>query len=149
MAEQTVAETVAGNIRAYRQLLGMEQDAVARRMQSLGLAWRRATVSEAERNQRNITIAEMLALAIALDTTVEQLVDTRGPVGRRGPRLSLSEGLIKVSEDDEPDYQVVGPAIPPEYVTALVCSHKAYLTVEWDDKQRYKRIDFIDEVSAS
>jgi transcriptional regulator with XRE-family HTH domain len=136
----TVAEAVAGNIRAYRQLRGLEQETLARSMQSLGIAWRRATVSEAERNQRNVTIAELLGLALALETTVEQLVDTRGPEGRRGPRVSLSEGPVLVNEGSDEPFQVVGPVIPPEHVTALVCSHKAYAEVEWDDNRRYKRI---------
>jgi hypothetical protein len=88
---------------------------------------------------------------LALEVTLEQLLDTRGPEGRRGPRLSLSKGpgLTKVSEDDEPSYQVLSPAIPPEDVTALVCSHEAYAEVEWDDKQHYKRLTFVPKVPAS
>jgi len=87
----------------------------------------------------------------ALEATIEQLLDTRGPEGRRGPRLSLSEGAVTVSEDDEPAYRVLGPALPPEDVTALVCSHKAYIDIdiEWDEQQHYKRLEVIHEGSVS
>jgi hypothetical protein len=60
-------------------------------MQSIGFAWRAATVSEIERSVRNVTIAEMLGLRIALDATVEQLIDPRGPERRGGPLLTISE----------------------------------------------------------
>ena len=54
--------------------------------------WRQATVSEIEREGggRNVTITEMLGLALALDVTIEQLVDSRGPDGWRGPYMILS-----------------------------------------------------------
>jgi transcriptional regulator with XRE-family HTH domain len=119
--QQTVAETVAGNIRAYRQLRGLEQSALAQRMRAIGIPWRQATVSETERNQRNVSVTELLGLAIALNATVEQFVDTRGPASRVGPQLVLSDQL------DEP------AAIPflPSSVTVLVCPHKLYAEVEW------------------
>jgi transcriptional regulator with XRE-family HTH domain len=146
---QTVAQIVADNIRAYRQIRGLDQAQLAQRMQSLGIGWRRPTVSEVERKQRNVTVAEALGLTLALNVTVAQLVDSRGPEARRGPRLWLAEGpeLIKVSEDDGSGYQVVGLAIPPERVTALICSHKAYVDAKWNDKQQYKGLTFVHEES--
>jgi transcriptional regulator with XRE-family HTH domain len=145
----TVAETVADNVRAYRQIRGIDQADLAERMKSFGAPWRQVTVSEVERNQRNVTVSELVTLVFALEATIEQLLDTRGPEGRRGPRLSLSEGAVKVSEDDEPAYRVLGPALPPEHVTALVCSHKAYIDIEWDEQQHYKRLEVIPEGSVS
>jgi transcriptional regulator with XRE-family HTH domain len=137
MQKQTVAETVAGNIRAYRQLRGLDQATLARHMRQLGFAWRQVTVSEAERNERSVTIAEMLGLAAALATTVEQLVDTRGPEGRRGPQLVLTNqlqqrhGIIRIREETGEDaYSLI---LPPDDVTALVCPHKKYLEIDWGE----------------
>jgi transcriptional regulator with XRE-family HTH domain len=145
----TVAETVAVNVRAYRQIRGIDQAGLAERMKSFGVPWRQVTVSEVERNQRNVTVSELVALVAALGATIEQLLDTRGPEGRRGPRLALSEGMVKVSEDDEPAYRVLGPALSPEDVTALICSHNAYIDIEWDEQQHYSRLEVIHEASVS
>jgi transcriptional regulator with XRE-family HTH domain len=137
MQKQTVAETVAGNIRAYRQLRGLEQAALAQKMRRIGFAWRQVTVSEAERNERSVTVAEVLGLAAALATTVEQLVDTRGPEGRRGPHLLLTNqlqqrvGTVRIREETGEDaYSLI---LPPDDVTALVCTHKKYLEIDWDE----------------
>jgi transcriptional regulator with XRE-family HTH domain len=135
--KQQVAETVAGNIRAYRQLRGLEQAALARRMLSLGFTWRQVTVSDIERNQRDVTVAELLGLAVALDTTIENLVDTRGPEGRRGPDLLISDRPA-LADGPVLDGQVVEPFdrridLPPASVSALVCPHKLYAETEWID----------------
>ena len=143
---QTVAETLASNIRAYRQLRGLDQAALARRMRSLGFGWRRVTVSEVERNQRNVIVAELLGLTLALDATVQQLVDTRGPEGRRGPDLLLSGLQLVDPHRPAPavvdDVDSVGSGdirtvvtVPPADATALVCPHKAYAETEWVDNQ--------------
>jgi hypothetical protein len=124
---KTAAETVAGNVRVYRQLRRLEQGVVARRLQSLGIPWRQVTVSEVERNQRNVTITELLGLAVALETTIEQLLDPRGPERMRGPYLVL--------EDPELQTLKAGPplVIMAEDLTALVCTHKAHAVAAWDD----------------
>lgn len=139
MEQKTVAETVAGNIRAYRQLRGLEQAALAQRMQTIGIPWRQATVSEVERNRRDVTITELLGLALTLNATVEQFVDTRGPASRVGPQLILSDKL------DEP------AAIPflPSSVTVLVCPHKLYAEVEWDENNlQSMEIKAVDEAAS-
>jgi len=136
---RTVAETVAGNVRTYRQLRGFDQARLARRMQSLGIEWRQVTVSEVERNQRNVSATELFALAYALETTIDQLYDTRGPERIRGPRLSFidilnSPGTVEVEDGGEiVDRRVPTLAIPPQDVTAFVCAHKAYPVALWDD----------------
>jgi transcriptional regulator with XRE-family HTH domain len=128
--DKTVAETVAGNVRAFRQLRGMDQADLARRMYSLSMSWSRVTVSEVERSQRNVTVAELLKLALALGTTIEQLLDTRGPERIRGPHLALYDR----SEDptERTPFHIV---LPPTAVPALVCTHPSdpYLVAEWDD----------------
>jgi transcriptional regulator with XRE-family HTH domain len=130
-----VADAVASNIRAYRQLRGFEQDALARRMASLGFKWRRPTVSEVERRNRDVTVAELFGLTAALGTTIENLIDTRGPEGRRGPDLLISD---RPPLPDGPvlDGQVVEPfdrrlVLPPGSVSALVCPHRLYAEAEW------------------
>jgi len=59
--DRTVKETVAGNVRAFRQLRSMDQADLARRMYSLSMSWSRVTVSEVERGERNVTVAELLS----------------------------------------------------------------------------------------
>ena len=128
--DRTVKETVAGNVRAFRQLRGMDQADLARRMYSLSMSWSRVTVSEVERGERNVTVAELLKLALALGTTIEQLLDTRGPERIRGPHLALYDR----SEDptERTPFHIV---LPPTAVPALVCTHPSdpYLVAEWDD----------------
>jgi transcriptional regulator with XRE-family HTH domain len=141
----TVKKAVADNIRAYRQLRGLDQDELARRMSSVGVGiqWRRVTVSEVERDQRNVTVPELLWLALALDTTVERLLDPRGPERLKGPELYLT--LLPAPELPEEEAAALGrekrldvgeyriQAISPEDLTALVCGHEARAVAEWDD----------------
>jgi transcriptional regulator with XRE-family HTH domain len=130
-----VALTVADNLRAFRQLRDIDQAALARRMNVLGIGWRQVTVSEVERGPRNVTVSELLALAFALGTTIEQLLDPRGPERIRGPWLSLS-GALEVDLDKK------GPidAIPAEKVSSLVCTHGEYPVIEWDDENSEVKI---------
>jgi transcriptional regulator with XRE-family HTH domain len=113
--DKTVKETVAGNIRAFRQLRGMDQADLARRMYSLSMSWSRVTVPEVERRERNVTVAELLKLALALGTTIEQLLDTRGPERIRGPRLALYD-----RSEDPADHPPFHMALPATAVPALV-----------------------------
>jgi transcriptional regulator with XRE-family HTH domain len=135
VSAKTVAETVADNVRGFRQLRGIDQAVLARRMELLGISWRQVTVSEVEREHRNVTVPELLALAVALGTTIEQLLDPRGPERIRGPWLSLS-GALEVDLDNR------GPveAIPAEKVSLLVCTHGEYPVIEWDDENSEVKI---------
>jgi transcriptional regulator with XRE-family HTH domain len=130
LADKTVKEAIADNVRAFRQLRGMDQAELARRMYSLSMSWSRVTVSEVERGQRNVTVAELLKLALALRTTMEQLLDTRGPERIRGPHLALYD-----RSDDPTERTPFHIALPPTAVPALVCTHPSdtYLVAEWDD----------------
>ena len=95
-------------------------------------------MSEVERHQRNVTITELLGLAVALSATVDQFVDPRGPASRVGPQLVIADRV------DEP------AAIPflPSSVTALVCPHKLYAEVEWvENKLQGMSIKAVDEAS--
>jgi 8-oxo-dGTP pyrophosphatase MutT (NUDIX family) len=57
------------NIRAQRARLGLTQASVSRRMNQLGFNWYPQTVGLVERNQRPLLADELLALALALETT--------------------------------------------------------------------------------
>jgi transcriptional regulator with XRE-family HTH domain len=148
---KTVTETVADNVRAYRQLRGIDQAALARRMEGVGIPWRQVTVSEVERKGRNVTVAELLGLALNLETTIEQLLDTRGPERIRGPGVVLlavrefpvtkpgqKEEVANLGREirgKDGDKEIFRTeAIYPEDMTALVCTHKARAVAEWDDE---------------
>jgi transcriptional regulator with XRE-family HTH domain len=128
--DKTVKEAVADNVRAFRQLRGWDQADLARRMYSLNMSWSRVTVSEVERSQRNVTVAELLKLALALGTTIEQLLDTRGPERIRGPHLALYD-----RSEDPTERTPFHIALPPTAVPSLVCTHPntAHVVAEWDD----------------
>jgi transcriptional regulator with XRE-family HTH domain len=128
--DKTVKEAVADNVRAFRQLRGMDQAELARRMYSLSMSWSRVTVSEVERAQRNVTVAELLALTLALETTIEQLLDTRGPERKRGPHMALYD------KPEDPTERRFHIPLPAEAVQALVCTHTPHPiqpVAEWDD----------------
>jgi transcriptional regulator with XRE-family HTH domain len=128
---KTIRRTVADNVRGFRQLRSIDQAVLARRMEALGIEWRQVTVSEVERDQRNVTVSELLALAFALGATIEQLLDPRGPErSRRGPWLSFSE--TSVVRLNDPDHR--GDGVPADRVVGLVCTHAPqWLEVDWDD----------------
>jgi transcriptional regulator with XRE-family HTH domain len=136
MPTKTVRETVADNVRGFRQLRGIDQSILARRMEGLGYGWRQVTVSEVERDQRNVTAAELLGLALALETSIEQLLDPRGPERVRGPGLSFTER--------DPDSGVIF-AIPAMHVVNLVCTHALYPIVQWDDDERVNSVTWATE----
>ena len=129
----TAAETVASNVRAYRQLRGMDQGVLAGRLRDVGIAWRQVTVSEVERNQRSVTVQELLALAFALGTTILQLLDTRGPERIEGPLMALVPESSMSNLGIPLWRQARVQSIRPEDLTALVCAHEGRLVAEWDD----------------
>ena len=152
MESWTIHETLAHNVRAYRQLRGLDQAELGHRMQSLGHLWRQVTVSEVERRQRSVSVPEMIALTLALGVTVEQLLDPRGPERRRGPRLALADHIAKITGDSgdtlrrqlqplDPDDRLT---IDPDDVTALLCLNNVYPDVDWDPiRHTLRRVEWI------
>jgi len=132
MPTKMVRETVADNVRGFRQLRGIDQATLARRMEGLGYDWRQVTVSEIENDQRNVTVAELLGLALALETSIEQLLDPRGPERARGPWLSFGKGRGTY-------------AIPGTHVVNLVCTHALYPIVQWDDDEKVHNLTWATE----
>jgi transcriptional regulator with XRE-family HTH domain len=76
------SEILGHNVRAYRDLGRLTQDDLAERMSALRFEWARATVSEVERAGRSVTADELFALAGCLQTTIAELLDPAGPLGK-------------------------------------------------------------------
>ena len=75
MAAQPVdiAALARANIRAARARLKLTQAQVAHRMRQLGYGWYPQTCGLVERNQRPLLADELAALALALETTPDEL----------------------------------------------------------------------------
>lgn len=82
---------VAANVRAYRLLQQMTQDALALRMTDLGHDWGRSTVSAVELNRRSVIVDELFGLALCFGVTIGGLLDPTGPDHRRN--FSFTVGM--------------------------------------------------------
>jgi transcriptional regulator with XRE-family HTH domain len=60
----------------------------------LGHRWVRVTVSEVERGRRNLTVDELLGLALVLDATLEELLDPMGIEGDDWRMLDYGSAAI-------------------------------------------------------
>jgi transcriptional regulator with XRE-family HTH domain len=85
------SDALAENLRAYRLLRHVTQDALAARMAQLGHGWGRSTVSAVEGRSRNVTVDELFGLALSLGVAIGDLLDPAGP--DRSRRLSFDIGL--------------------------------------------------------
>jgi transcriptional regulator with XRE-family HTH domain len=113
-----ITDVLAANVRAYRQLRRTEQEDIAERMNTLGHAWRRVTVSEVERGKRNVTVPELMGLVLVLGASIQQLLDPRGPEERSGPNIAVNDDI----------------ALQAWQMRALVCSTKTlYFDAKWRD----------------
>lgn len=75
MASTPYGEILARRIRAVRAEKQLKQDSVARRMRALGFeAWTRQIVGSTEKPTRRVTAAEIIGLALALETSVPTLL---------------------------------------------------------------------------
>jgi transcriptional regulator with XRE-family HTH domain len=74
------AATIAANIRYHRRVRDWSQTELTERMNALGYPWSRPTVSDVERANRDVTVDELAALAIALGESPLTLLD---PLGAR------------------------------------------------------------------
>lgn len=75
MAPTTYAEVLARNVRAARSRADIGQESLAARMRALGhKAWIRQTVGSTERGRRRPAAEEILALSLALETSIAALM---------------------------------------------------------------------------
>jgi transcriptional regulator with XRE-family HTH domain len=82
------SQVLAANVRTWRGLRGLSQAQLAERMSRLGHGWTESIVGFVEQNRRNVTVDELVGLAIALNTReLGSLLDPLGPEGehRFGP----------------------------------------------------------------
>ena len=78
-----LSQVLADNLRMSRTLLRLSQEEVSELMWQLGHDWKRATVSEVERNGRVVSIDEITSLALVLQRSIPDLLDPTG-IDRRG-----------------------------------------------------------------
>lgn len=125
-----ITDVLADNTRAYRLLGRLEQTDVAERMASLGHPWTRQTVSDVERGRRNLTVDELLGLAMVFGVSIGALLDPMAPDGRgraaldhatdaeplpapTGSTWAHSRSVVVLRWDDGPAGFAVEPAPPP------------------------------------
>jgi hypothetical protein len=84
-----LSEVVARNVRAYRTLANLHQSQLAALMTRLGHGWAAGTVSDVERNARNVSVDELAALAVILRTSVPALLSLVGFWQSEGPLLDV------------------------------------------------------------
>ena len=83
---------IGDNLKWVRDLCGLSQDALAERMKALGHRnWFPTTISEAERGLRLISSEELLALALALETTIYHLLSPLA-LHKSAPRIDIGLG---------------------------------------------------------
>ncbi len=128
-----IDEVLGGNVRAFRLLRLLEQASVAERMRYFGHGWSQSTVAQVERGHRNVTVPELVSLTLALDVTIDQLLDPRGPERRIGPDLALARGANLVLASDPAQVVASGLTVvlPASEVTALVCAHEIRKRSTW------------------
>lgn len=136
-----LSEVLARNARQIRGLQRLSQDDVAQRMTTLGHAWSRQTTSDVERGLRNVTVDELIGLALVLGESIGRLLD---PAANR-PAPDLRTAI----DPGDPDIPYIGPknaddawpkelpgtnriGIPRVALRALLES-RLVLRIAWDD----------------
>jgi transcriptional regulator with XRE-family HTH domain len=94
MPSGAFARNIARNIRAARVRNELEQRNVVARMRAMGFGnWHRQTLSKIETGERRLLADELLALAYALDTSIEMLVT---PAADAKGYIQFGEGAVHV-----------------------------------------------------
>jgi transcriptional regulator with XRE-family HTH domain len=105
-------DVVARNLRAYRRAQELSQEDVGRRMSICGHDWSAGIVGFVERGDRNVTVDELVALAVVLGRPLPALLDpTVDPTGLEG-RLEL--GL------DFPGHDIASAPLPAQVAAQFV-----------------------------
>lgn len=152
------SQILARNLGGIRRLGGYRQELVAERMNFLGHPWTRQTVGEVEQNRRNVTVDELLSLALVFGITVARLLDARieraalGELGDEGliefhgwPRKRkvalLRPGTAAVNYANTQHPEIL---IDDVDMDGVLCGHKAEMYVAWDNLERWRlrKIEF-------
>lgn len=157
MGSQKVGELVGMNVKAARERRGMTQGQLGLALEAfLGKTWTRQAVSIAESGDRAFAAEDLLALAGATGTTVEDLLLPTDPSALRDgvvalPAVDLSyEGLLDIviglTEDENVEAQAeAGSSLLREKVTRLREAHELLAqAVELSDK----RLKLIEEMAT-
>jgi transcriptional regulator with XRE-family HTH domain len=133
-----LSEALAENARQLRSLRDLSQDDVAERMRALGHQWSRQTTSDVERAKRNVTIDELLGLAIVLAASISDLLDPRGVLRDFTAAVDPGDRDLPYTEshrvDDPTPIEIPGSAgigLPPAVVRAIV-EGRIKLSLTWD-----------------
>lgn len=92
-------QVVGRNVSERRQALRWSQEQLAERLRDAGLSWDRPMVARFEAGSRPLSAADLLLLALVLDTTVPALVSSTGTAvalspGVRVPGERLSDMVM-------------------------------------------------------
>lgn len=152
------SQILARNLGAVRRLRGWRQELVADRMNFLGWQWTRQTVGEVEQNRRNVTVDELLSLALVFGITIARLLDARperllGPLGDEGliefrpnPRkakvalLRRTSAAVHYATSQHPEM-----LIDAGDLHGILCGHEVDVYVTWDNFGRMKQVEFFDK----
>ena len=81
-SDWTYAQALAAKIEQARAGLRLSQKALGNRMSALGFGWRQQVVAAVESGERRLLAEEMLGLALALETTLQEFLSLfRGRLG--------------------------------------------------------------------
>lgn len=85
-------QVVAKNMKDRRLLAALSQAELADRMGALGHGWSGSTVGDIETRDRNVTVDELAALALALGALIPELLDPAGVTGTADTMLDPGAG---------------------------------------------------------
>lgn len=71
---RAIGASVGKNVRNVRQIVGMTQEGLSERLEGLGLPMAVSVIRALENGRRNVTVTELAALALALDTSAVRLL---------------------------------------------------------------------------
>lgn len=140
MEPTSYAEVVTRNIRAARSRQDLDQANIVKRMRALGYEnWHRQTMGKVERGERRVTADEVLALSLALETSISSLVAAKDedeavefPSGAQISvlyvRMSAVGRLIHGTVQWEGDVPVI---LEPDYAPAVVDAMNQMATGTW------------------
>ena len=115
-------QVLADNVRAYRQLRRMSQEELAAGMAGLGHPWTAGVVGFVERGDRNVTVGELLGLALVLALPPGKLLDPAGPLGLEGAPLTAEEAGstgLDVGVDEPLSFGMAGVWVKGELAAGL------------------------------
>jgi transcriptional regulator with XRE-family HTH domain len=142
------SQILARNIRALRGLRGWRQELVAERMMFLGHQWTRQTVGEVEQGRRNVTVDELLSLALVLVITVDRLLDAR-PGRIIFPDAKEPNRKVALLRPTSVAVDYANTRAPEMLIDAgdlhgVLCGHEVDMTVTWDDVEpwRLRKVEF-------